>query len=305
MNVCPLEPFPSAQPTFLTFRHTTYFSVPSKMTIMVSCSETSGAYAENKIINNYGAFEIPKGCDVNINNEYKIRPSFVAKTIVYQFDSVLAILPVDKRLPNYSFPTTPIPTQMYTSQMTLREIGNFGDGVGIVFSHETAVGEIIRVSIYLAGVAVIFAILYFSIKPFRLWVNGCCFCTKPTVFFRDVKGYANVPEFSRKKKDAPQPPQPPSVGLTYQQQALQAITGNLTNVNDSLKRFYKPKKEHDISAPKPKENPCAPPDEDEIVQPKPRKAPKRPTQPPPPIPQYQLTSFQRMHNQANPSNFVV
>jgi len=44
----------------------------------------------------------------------------------------------------------------------------------------------------------IFFILYGCSSNFRLWVNGCCFFTKPTVYWRKVKGY-NVPAFTREK----------------------------------------------------------------------------------------------------------
>jgi hypothetical protein len=45
----------------------------------------------------------------------------------------------------------------------------------------------------------VLGMIYCCFPRFRLWFNGCCFCEKPTKYWRDVKGY-KVPDYISKNR---------------------------------------------------------------------------------------------------------
>ena len=197
-NVCPVKIDDTAKAAYLTVQNKTYFSVPSPLDIHLTCTQSDKEFNEHKTISDYGFFVIPSGCEVSIGTDVSIRPGFVAGTHNLQDNTLFQILKVPDSL--HEFPTKPNTTLLQPRQpITFNDVHSFADGINLVFDHETTIGEIIRILTYIAIFIAILLIFYCTCRPFRLWLNGCCFCTKPTVYWRKIRGYA-TPDFQRQNK---------------------------------------------------------------------------------------------------------
>ena len=199
--VCPVVLNEKAKAAFISSRNTTYFSVPKPMEIHVICAETGDKFNEVDTISDYGFFNIPVGCEVKINNEISFRPGFVASVHSLTENSLFQILNFPEDI--HEFPVKPNKSATETRPViTLQNVESLAEGFDLIFDHETTIGEVIRILTYVAIFIAIFLIFYCCCKPCRLWFNGCCFLTKPTVYWRKIRGY-KVPEFQNSKKTQP------------------------------------------------------------------------------------------------------
>jgi len=202
-NVCPLLEDPTAQPTFFTYGNDTYYSVPKPVDIHLSCPVTRKTFTETQTINDFGHFSIPEGCQANINNEISIRPGFVAGQHFLTDNTLFKILEIPSELLDIPTPP-PVVNQTSKPPLSFRTVGTVSETLSLLFEHETATGEAIRIVIYISIVITILLLCYCLIKPFRYWINGCCFFQKPTVYWKKIKGY-QVPDFKRNNKDPENP----------------------------------------------------------------------------------------------------
>jgi len=133
-NLCRLERDPEAQPSFFTFMNRTYYSVPRELEVRMSCTATASTFHKANTIVEYGFFDIPKGCDVTVHNGFRISPGYLTKTITLTDNNILNIFTTEsKYLDQLNFPTTPTPAPFNPDHLTLREVTNIGDGLGLIF----------------------------------------------------------------------------------------------------------------------------------------------------------------------------
>lgn len=235
VNDCPIKLNENAQPSFLSNRNITYFSVPKPMEIHLICTHSGKTFSEQKLIDDYGSFTIPDGCEVKINNEISFRPGFVASVHSLAQNSMFEILNIPNEL--HEFPTTEAPIATNTFIPSFRNVEHLSESFELLFDSDTTYGEIIRITIYVLIILAIFGILYCACTKFRLWFNGCCFLTKPTVYWRKVHGY-QVPEYNRRKK----PDNPANSPLNEQEQKRTAfqfssLTTRMRNLTDEINFF--------------------------------------------------------------------
>jgi hypothetical protein len=83
--------------------------------------------------------------------------------------------------------------------MVFKDVSSMRDAVNLVFNQDTTLAEVIRIFIYILTILSILGTIYCFYPKFRLWFNGCCFITKPTKYWRDVKGY-KVPDFISRQR---------------------------------------------------------------------------------------------------------
>jgi len=195
--VCSVEQDNKAKASFISNQNMTYFSVPEPMEIHAICSDAGTEFNEHKTINDYGFFNIPDGCEVKVGNDISLRPGFIASVHTLTDNTLFEILNFPEDI--HDFPERP-----NISAITRRPLLSFesreklAETFDIIFDHETAMGEFIRIGIYITVFVVILLIIYCSCPKCRLWVHGCCFLTKPTVYWRKVRGY-KVPDYQNPK----------------------------------------------------------------------------------------------------------
>lgn len=196
-NMCTVVADSKAKASFISNRNVTYFSVPEAMEIHLICTESGKEFNQHTKINDYGSFNIPDGCEVKINNEISFRPGFVASVHTMTGANMFEILQFPEDI--HEYPQKPDLEITTRPPLSFQTIESLSEGFNLIFDHETAIGEVIRICAYIAVVIVIFLIFYCCCRPCRLWFNGCCFIQKPTVYWKKIKGY-KVPEFQNLKR---------------------------------------------------------------------------------------------------------
>ena len=196
-NLCPVTPAKNLQPAFISNRNITYFSVPHPMEIHVICTQSGKEFNQHTTINDYGYFNIPDGCEVRIANDISFRPGFVLGQHTLIDNSLFEILEVPDRLPE--FPQMPETELTPRKQLSFKTIESMSEGFSLIFEGETTAAEVIRIITYIAITLTIVGIFYCCCRPCRLWVNGCCFFQKPTVYWKKIRGY-KVPEFQNLRR---------------------------------------------------------------------------------------------------------
>ncbi len=191
-NRCALEEFVGPAEQFLTYGNITYYSVPEPIEIHITCDESNGSTNRHQEIYGTGKIEIAPGCNIKISENANIRPSYVISRHNLEGDSFFKFLNVSG-MP-FVYPTTTKPPNVTRTPIVFREVASLKEAINIVFNQDTTLAEAIRMIIYLITIFSILATIYCCYPRFRLWFNGCCFITKPTKYWRDVRGYV-VPDF--------------------------------------------------------------------------------------------------------------
>ena len=191
-NRCALEEFVGPAEQFLTYGNITYYSVPEPIEIHITCDESNGSTNRHQEIYGTGKIEIAPGCNIKISENANIRPSYVISRHNLEGDSFFKFLNVSG-MP-FVYPTTTKPPNVTRTPIVFREVASLKEAINIVFNQDTTLAEAIRIIIYLITIFSILATIYCCYPRFRLWFNGCCFITKPTKYWRDVRGYV-VPDF--------------------------------------------------------------------------------------------------------------
>jgi len=184
------------EPAFITFGNRTYYSTNNVTTLLISCPYKTNR--EQQTIQGLGTFEIPQECQATISNFVSIRPSFTVHEINLEPNSLF------EPIRRHDIPL-PFPIIDDIANITARPPPLLNDVSSLIadIQHTLSVNSMLRtgaqVFIIFLIILVFFLFLYGCCPNFRLWVNGCCFFTKPTVYWRKVKGY-NVPPFTREKQ---------------------------------------------------------------------------------------------------------
>lgn len=194
---CELHIYSEPMPNFLTFGNVTYYSLPSQTEVQIICKDTQASTTQYKQLYGTGALHTAPGCQLKIDKTASIRPSYVVSRHNLEGDTFFKFLKVPDRPLN--FPTTQKPDNTSTSPYAFKDVSSVGDAVSIVFNHDATVAELIRIIFYIVMVLSVLGMIYCCFPRFRLWFNGCCFCEKPTKYWRDVKGY-KVPDYISKNR---------------------------------------------------------------------------------------------------------
>ena len=193
---CDLEEFEGPMQSFLTFNNVTYYSLPDTQEIHIVCEDSNLSFNQHKNVYGTGKLQIAPGCNIKVKNA-EIRPSYVVSRHNLEGDTFFKFLQVPG-MP-HEYPTTAKPPNVTQTPLVLREVASLSDAVSIVFNQDTALAEAIRILVYIISISSILATIYCCYPRFRLWFNGCCFITKPTKYWRDVRGYV-VPDFISKNR---------------------------------------------------------------------------------------------------------
>jgi len=183
---------------FLTYGNVTYYSLPYETEVQVICKDAQASVTQIKQLYGVGELQTAPGCNININKQVSIRPSYVLSRHNLEGESFFKFLQMPN-MPLHKYPTTTKAPNTTLSPIKFRDVASIGDAVSIVFNHDTTFAEMIRILCYIFSILSILATIYCCYPRFRLWFNGCCFFQKPTKYWRDVKGY-KVPEYVSKHK---------------------------------------------------------------------------------------------------------
>ena len=189
-NHCTFVLDANARPTFLTYSNTTYYSVPTPMDIHVTCRQdrTINSFTERQQLTHYGQFQIPEGCTAAIDPGIPILPGFVVSTHVLEKNSLFQILDTQPNLTRLPTTSTTRPTRL--NKPSYRDVDIFKDKVDVIFDHETAVPEILRI--------IMLFLCCISYK-FRTCCKAFTVTQKPSKYWSEVRGY-HVPHFTKKNK---------------------------------------------------------------------------------------------------------
>jgi hypothetical protein len=215
---------------FLTYGNVTYYSLPYETEVQVICKDAQASVTQIKQLYSVGELQTAPGCNIKINKQVSIRPSYVLSRHNLEGDSFFKFLQMPN-LPLHKYPTTTKAPNTTLSPIKFRDVETIGDAVSIVFNHDTTFAEMIRILCYIVSVLSILATIYCCYPRFRLWFNCCCFIQKPTKYWRDVKGY-QVPEYISKNKQV----KDVETGIVDTENAPpdNTITENTTDKNDTL-----------------------------------------------------------------------
>ena len=198
-NHCTFELDANARPTFLTYGNTTHYSVPTPMDIHVTCRQDRAinSFTERQQLTHYGQFHIPEGCKATIDPGITIRPGFVVSTHVLEKNTLFQILDTQ---PNLTFlPQTTTSRSTKLNRPSFRDVDNFKETIDVIFDHETAVPEALRIITYIFAVFLFLLFLCCISYKFRTCCKAFTMTQKPSKYWSEVRGY-HVPHFTKKKK---------------------------------------------------------------------------------------------------------
>ena len=230
---CDLQEFIGPVDHFLTYGNVTYYSLPEPQEIQIVCEDSQASFNQHKNIYGTGKLQIAPGCNIRISKNAQIRPSYVVSRHNLEGDSFFKFLQVPG-MP-HSYPTTTKAPNVTKTPMVFNEVASLNDAINIVFNQDTTLAEMIRILVYMVSILSILATIYCCFPRCRLWFNGCCFITKPTKYWRDVRGYV-VPEF-----------------ISRSRQLEAANIGQIDRVDENIERVTAPP-EPEQKKPSPKRN---------------------------------------------------
>jgi len=241
-NQCDLHENPNAQATFYNFGNTTYFSVPKAMNIHLSCKNSQRTFNELQQIVHYGHFNIPDGCQVNIDNEITIKPGFVVTKYYLKDNTLFEIL--NTPFHPSDFPTTTkSPNTTQYPNIQFHEIGNYKSTIEMVFDHESTLAGVIKFAVYFAIIAAIIAIIYFAYKPFRIWLNTWLLKTKPSVYWSRIRNY-ETPQYVRRRQKGTKNKKPEDIDAEAPLEPNVQIA-NFDSLQDKLKQIIEQSQQRD------------------------------------------------------------
>ena len=178
--------------SFLTFENLTFYSIANPMEIHIVCTDSQVSFNEHKTIMGTGQIQIVPGCQIQATNDISMRPGFVASRHNLESNTLFKILQVPGM--DMQYPTEQTPIVVSQAPISFRDVSTIPEAFQMIFNQDTAFAEGIRILVYILIILTILGSIYCFSPKFRLWLNGCCFFQKPTVYWRDVRGY-KVPEF--------------------------------------------------------------------------------------------------------------
>jgi len=204
---CPMELSNRPSTNFISHKNVTYYSIPHEQEIAIVCSQSHIAFNQHKTIMGTGQIQTMPGCTIQAG-DISVRPGFIASRHNLQSDTLFQILKVPEMA--MSYPTEAPIEEVSRPTYTFKDVSTVEDAVGLIFNHDTVLAEAVRWICLIGIVVAIFTVIYCVFTPFREWIKGCCFCVKPTKYWRDVKGY-NVPDFISKRRQKDEDNKPTAV----------------------------------------------------------------------------------------------
>jgi len=236
---CPFVRVDDMEPAYITYNNQTYYSVPNETSIHVKCPQAH--LNKWEVINNIGMIETPPDCPLSIQ-QYSIRPSFVKSKETLESNDLFKILPAnDTSFIQYIQET--LQTHTERPMLQLRNHTSITKTIQDIFQKDKVNQNMAHFAAFLLGILILFALIFAISKPFRLWFKGCCFITKPSVYWNKVRGY-EVPLFVKRQTDrdntyreVPQP-QPedvvPTSSITFSSDQPTNLLSSFWNMREAI-----------------------------------------------------------------------
>jgi len=236
---CKFDAVKDWTPVYITYNNKTYYSVGNRTGVYIKCPK-QGTH-ESSTIEGLGVIETPADCPVSIA-PFSIRPPNIHTKDQLQHNELFKILPSnDSDLISY----IPEPAVIHTPPPPIELLNHtsISDTIKVLFDKTTVKSNLAQIFALLLGITCILILLCMISKHFRLWIKGCCFITKPSVYWNKVRGY-EVPTFRKPQTqlsntyvENPQP-QPedvvPMSSLTFTYDQPNNLLSTLWNMQETI-----------------------------------------------------------------------
>jgi len=196
-----------------------------------------------KTVNGLGTFEISPGCTIHVPPDTNIRPEYLIGQELLEDESIIAI--VHDKVNNIIYPQALNVSTSTFKPLIIQNVTSLSQGIDLIFNHDSALTEIVRVIIYIAIVLFFLFTIAMCYKPFKDWVATFCLCRKPEAFWR--KWY-DMPRFARREKPVSPKMERNNIkkGKTLRERAVDILKPKVRSHKLDLPNSQMPKNIHPI-----------------------------------------------------------